>query len=82
MIRWLQTYLVKLTGYQRGVSVFVERFLQILYVLSTVGLAIVGFNTLVLAVLYWVHRREDPAHSEAALQHAAVLAPDDRARIG
>jgi cellulose synthase/poly-beta-1,6-N-acetylglucosamine synthase-like glycosyltransferase len=61
MIRRVRRRPQKLTGYQRGVRVFLERFLQVLYVLSTVGLAIVGFNTLVLAALYWRHRQEDPA---------------------
>ena len=39
--------------------------LQILYAISAVGLAIVGFNTLVLSVLYLRHRRENPAEPPA-----------------
>nr|MBN1230221.1 glycosyltransferase [Anaerolineae bacterium] len=34
--------------------------LQILYSISTLGLAVVGFNTLVLSILYLLHRREAP----------------------
>lgn len=37
-----------------------ERFLQVIYSISTVGLAVVGFNTLILSILYWKHRHKDP----------------------
>ncbi len=53
--------------------------LQVLYVLSAIGLALVGFNTLILSILYLAHRRDAetplPAVSDEDLPPVLVQLP-------
>lgn len=44
-----------------ALSSFIRILLQILYIVSTIGLSIVGFNVLILSILYLLHRNDSPA---------------------